>query len=96
MPSDRYPRMYELFGAYFNQDFDLWGDTIHEIASSYKMDSPPDYHREIINEINSFMDEHPNDLDSAFERDYGPGFNPELWGHTTASFLEELKRIFRD
>jgi CdiI immunity protein len=96
MLSDRYPRMYELFGAYFNQDFDLWGDTIPEIVSCYKKDSPPEYHREIINEIDSFVNEHPDDLDSAFERNYDSGFNPALWGHTTASFLDELKRLLSE
>jgi hypothetical protein len=96
MLSDRYPRMYELFGAYFNQDSDLWGDTIPEIISCYKNDSPIEYQREIINEINSFINEHPSDLDSAFERDYGSGFDPHLWGHTAASFLDELKRLLSE
>ncbi|MBN3804307.1 hypothetical protein GXB81_14785 [Paraburkholderia sp. Ac-20336] len=91
MLSDHYPRMHELFGAYFNQDFDLWGNTIPEIISCYKRDSPRDYHYEMIKEINLFMDEHPVDLDSAFEKNYNNGFYPKLWGHTTASFLNELK-----
>ncbi|WP_028226600.1 contact-dependent growth inhibition system immunity protein [Paraburkholderia ferrariae] len=90
---DRYPRMHEIFGAYFNQDFDLWGDTIPEIVACYKRDSPPDYHRELITEIDSFLDEHSKDLDSAFQRDCYSGFNPALWGYTTASFLDELKRL---
>jgi hypothetical protein len=86
--------MYELFGAYLNQDFDLWGDTLAEIVGCYKRDSPPEYHREIVGEIDSFIREHPMDLDSAFERDYGGGVDPVLWGYTTASFFDELKRIF--
>ncbi|MEX3858827.1 contact-dependent growth inhibition system immunity protein [Paraburkholderia sp. BR10923] len=96
MLSDRHPRMYELFGAYFNEDFDLWGNTISEIVSCYKNDSSTEYRKEIIDEINSFMNEHPSDLDSAFERDYGSGFDPNLWGHTTASFLDELKRLLSE
>nr|WP_244195953.1 contact-dependent growth inhibition system immunity protein [Paraburkholderia susongensis] len=85
--------MYELFGAYFNQDFDLWGNTIPEIVSCYKRDSPREYHHELVSEINSFMNEHPVDLDSAFAKNYDSGFYPKLWGHTTASFLDELKRL---
>ncbi|WP_316251705.1 contact-dependent growth inhibition system immunity protein [Paraburkholderia sp. UCT2] len=46
--------------------------------------------------MNSFMNEHPSDLDSAFERDYGAGIDPNLWGHTTASFLDELKRLLSE
>jgi len=85
--------MYELFGAYFNQDFDLSGNTIPEIVACYKRDAPREYRQELINEIDSFMNEHPGDLDSAFERDYNSGFYPKLWGHTIASFLAELKRL---
>jgi hypothetical protein len=39
------------------------------------------------------MDEHSTDLDCAFERSYGSGFDPTLWGYTTESFLNELKRL---
>jgi hypothetical protein len=85
-----------VFRAYFGQDFDLFGDTIPEIVSSYKRDSPQGCHHQLIEEINSFMDEHPTDLDSAFKRDYGSGFNPKLWDHTTASFLDELKRLLSE
>ncbi|MGF6981991.1 hypothetical protein QFZ99_001468 [Paraburkholderia atlantica] len=96
MLSDRYPRMYKLFGAYFNEDFDLWGNTIPEIVSCYKDDSPPEYRKEIIDEINLSINEHLSNLDSAFERDYGSGFDPDLWGHTTASFLDELKLLLSE
>jgi len=80
-------------GAYFGQDFDLFGNTIPEIVAGYKQDASREYHHELINEINSFINEHPNDLDSEFEKDYGSGFDPKLWGHTTTSFLAELKRL---
>lgn len=96
MRSDRYPRMYELFGGYFNQDFDLSGNTIPEILFCYKGDSTREDRLELIQELDSFMNEHPNDLDAAFERDYGSGFDPVLWGHTTASFLEQLKCLLRE
>ncbi|MCC8401172.1 hypothetical protein LJ655_04555 [Paraburkholderia sp. MMS20-SJTN17] len=96
MLSSRYPKMYQLFGAYLNQDFDLWGDTIPEVVSCYKRDCPRESHLEMINEINSFMSEHLDDLDSAFEKDYGQDFDPELWGYTTTSFLHELKRLLSE
>jgi|SRR5579863_1389849 len=96
MLSRRYPRMYSLFGAYLNQDFDLWGDSLEEIVGCFKRDSPPECRREIIDEINSFVAEHPMDLDSAFEKDYGGGFDPILWGYTVTSFFDELKRLFSE
>ncbi|HEY2024867.1 contact-dependent growth inhibition system immunity protein [Paraburkholderia sp.] len=96
MLSDRYPNMYQFFGGYLNQDFDLSGDTIPAIVSCYRSECPRENHLEMIHEINSFISEHPDDLDSAFEKDYGQDFDPALWGHTTASFLEELKRLLRE
>lgn len=96
MLSRRYPRMYEIFGAYFNQDYDIWGETIEEIVECYKRDSSSEHCRELIGEIDKFICDHPSDLDSAFERDYGDDFDPQLWGHTAISFLEELKRLLTD
>ncbi|MCC8396601.1 hypothetical protein LJ656_28840 [Paraburkholderia sp. MMS20-SJTR3] len=96
MLSKRHPEMYQLFGAYLNQDCRLWGDTLFEIVSCYKSDSERAHHLELIQEIDLFISEHPEDLDAAFETDYGQDFDPELWGYTTASFLEELKRMLRE
>ncbi|NML34089.1 hypothetical protein HHL14_25075 [Paraburkholderia sp. G-4-1-8] len=93
MLSTRYPYMYQLFGAYLNEDSDIWGDTLPEIIACYKRDCPRENQLGIIDEANSFINEHPNDLDSAFKKDYGRNFSPKLWGYTTASFLEELKRL---
>ncbi|TDV08335.1 contact-dependent growth inhibition system immunity protein [Paraburkholderia caballeronis] len=93
MPSDRYPGMRTFFGGYLNQDYELAGDTIPEIVACYKGDSPRECHFEMVHEIEAFMAEHPQDLDVAFETDYGSSFDPKLWGYTTASFLEELKGL---
>ncbi|MCC8391203.1 hypothetical protein LJ656_01265 [Paraburkholderia sp. MMS20-SJTR3] len=93
MLTERHPRMNEIFGGYLNQDYDLSGNKITEIVSCYKKDSPPKYHRELITEILSFMEEYRDDLDFAYEKIYGTEFSPELWGHKTNSFLNELARI---
>ncbi|MFT4065331.1 contact-dependent growth inhibition system immunity protein [Paraburkholderia sp.] len=87
--------MRHIFTVYFGQDFDLFGDTVPEIVSCYRRDES---HRreDLIREIGSFIGEHPKDLDAAFERDYGSAFDPESWGHTTASFLDELKRLLSE
>ncbi|WP_178392141.1 contact-dependent growth inhibition system immunity protein [Burkholderia sp. SRS-W-2-2016] len=44
-------------------------------------------------ELNQLWKAHAHDLNDAFEQAYGSQFGPELWGYTTASFLEELRRI---
>lgn len=52
-------------------------------------------HEDPVREIDTFRNEHPNDLDAAF----GPfrrGFRPEGWGYTTASFLDEIQRLLSE
>lgn len=87
--------MHELFGAYLNQDYDIWGETIPEIVACYMGDSPPEFHAELIKEIEKFMGDHPEDLKDAFDTSYGAGFDPELWGYKVDEFLLELTRLLR-
>ncbi|KAB0633354.1 contact-dependent growth inhibition system immunity protein [Burkholderia latens] len=96
MLSTQRPHMYEIFGAYFNQDFDIWGNTIDEIVKCYKDDSTASDRSELILEIDQFIAEHPRDLESAFYANYNNGFDPVLWGYNAASFLEELKRLLAE
>ncbi|MCC8391209.1 hypothetical protein LJ656_01295 [Paraburkholderia sp. MMS20-SJTR3] len=96
MSPEQYSQMEQIFGAYFGEDFDLFGDTIPEIISCYKNTNPRHYHHQLIDEINLFLHDHPNDLDAAFEKEYGSGFDPKLWGHTTISFLSELTRLLSE
>jgi len=96
MLSDRYPQMYSFFGAYLNQDYDLCGDTFEEVVEYFKRIKSRDRCLEMVREIDAFMAEHPDDLDSAFERDYGQEIDHTYWGYTTVSFLEDLKRLLRE
>ncbi|WP_309491472.1 contact-dependent growth inhibition system immunity protein [Trinickia mobilis] len=90
-----YPEMNQIFGAYLNEDCSYWGNTIAEIVNAYKRDASGEDIRKAISEIERFTKENEGDLDSAFEEAYGSRFGPELWGYTTISFLEELKRILQ-
>jgi hypothetical protein len=73
-----YPELDQLFETYFNQDFDLWGNTICD---------------QLINEADRFMQEHPDDLDEALLARYGNDFDPAPWGHTARSFFELVQRL---
>ncbi|WP_322010975.1 contact-dependent growth inhibition system immunity protein [Paraburkholderia sp. J12] len=90
-----YPELNHFFGAYLNQDYDLAGETIEEIVECYKQGTPPDAHKRMLFEMEHFKSEYP-DLDEAFEETYGNDFSPELWGYTTASFFDELKRLLSE
>jgi len=94
MPSERYPEMGLAFGIYFGQDCHLFGDTIPEMVNAFRNDCPQ--YRNLPRELDAFVAEHPDDLDAAFEEDFGSGFDPQFWGYTTVSFFEEIKRLLRE
>ena len=91
-----YPEIDQLLHVYFGEDFDIWGNTIEELVGCYKRDSPIGDHQALLDEIASFRQAHPNDLDTAFLASYKNFFNPPLWGHTTDSFLTEVDRLLRE
>ncbi|MBC8731035.1 contact-dependent growth inhibition system immunity protein [Paraburkholderia sp. UCT2] len=91
-----YPELNQLFGVYLNEDFSYWGNTIKVIVGCYRRDSSRESLRNILVEIENFERENFSNLDDAFEEAYGSQFGPELWGYTTASFLDELKRLLSE
>lgn len=93
--SDPYPEMDQLFGVYLNQDYSYWGDTIEKVVQRYKTDSPAEDITSLLKEIDRFEQAHPHDMDQAFGTAYGFDFAPSLWGHTTASFFQELRSILK-
>ncbi|MGF6552966.1 contact-dependent growth inhibition system immunity protein [Paraburkholderia youngii] len=95
--SERYPAMEHIFTTYFGQDFDLFGNTVPEIITSYKRNESY-WHRNLIRELASFRSEHPNenDLEAAFQKWFRRGFRYEVDGYTTASFLDEIQRLLSE
>ncbi|MGF6479455.1 contact-dependent growth inhibition system immunity protein [Paraburkholderia sp. JPY419] len=90
-----YPEFHVLFGAYLNQDSEYWGETVDEIVSCFKRDSSPEEIQATLAEIDKFKKETGENLDEIFSETYGFNFDPILWGYTTESFFEELKRLLR-
>ncbi|HLX01879.1 MAG TPA: contact-dependent growth inhibition system immunity protein [Trinickia sp.] len=96
MKSDQtYPELDQLFGGYLNQDYYYIGETIEEIVTCYKNEITPSMRQAVLAEIEKFKREHSEDLDAEFYKIYGCAFNPKLWGHTTASFFDEMKHILQ-
>ena len=79
--ASKFPELDELFGVYFNQDFDLWGDTIEEIVAAYSKDTIRERRDALHNEVDIYVEAHPSDLDSAFTARYGFDFDPAPWVH---------------
>ena len=91
-----YPHLDLLIHGYFNEDFDLWGDNVEEIVSCFKNESDQALHKLVIEDIDRFERDHSANLDGSFAEVYGLYVDPEPWGHTTASFFEELKRLLKE
>jgi hypothetical protein len=93
MTESAYQNLWQLMAGYFNEDSDLWGGNVQEIVACFKSESNEEFQKAVLDEIIRFENENTGFLDSAFEREFGHQFGPELWGYTTASFLEEVKGI---
>ncbi|MCC8391202.1 hypothetical protein LJ656_01260 [Paraburkholderia sp. MMS20-SJTR3] len=89
-----YPQFDTLFGAYLNQDSDMWGDTLAEVVVCFKKDSTPRQLEATLVEIDKFKEEASINLDKIFHEAYGFDFNPISWGYSsTNDFFEDLKKI---
>ena len=86
-----YPELDQLFGAYLNQDYSYWGDTLEAVVEACRRDSSPENVQALADEIDAFSVAHAHDLDEAFSQAWGFDFDPSLWNHTTTSFLAALR-----
>lgn len=89
---EQYPELEQFIGAYFIEDFDIFGETIEEIALCYKRVAGNARIQQACLEMDKFISDNKVGADVAFAERWG-SFDPALWGHTTASFFDELKRI---
>ncbi|SEC64993.1 contact-dependent growth inhibition system immunity protein [Paraburkholderia caballeronis] len=92
----KYENLNQLIRGRFNEDFDLWGNSIPELVLSFKNGCPRSMIDATAFEIDQFKTDNAGNLDAAFEREFGKQCSPPLWGHTTDSFLEELKRLLSE
>ncbi|WP_233831905.1 contact-dependent growth inhibition system immunity protein [Paraburkholderia sp. ZP32-5] len=88
-----YENLYQLICGRFHEDFDLFGNTIEELVLSFTRECTPEEINATVTDIDRFKGDHAGNLDTAFEEQFGRQFDPTLWGHTTESFLDELKRL---
>ncbi|PCE31092.1 contact-dependent growth inhibition system immunity protein [Burkholderia ubonensis] len=91
--AQEYPRLFTILGSYLGQDSDLWGATFDEIIACYKSESTDAERAELLREIDLFEERYRSNLDEVFLEAYGHDFNPKLWGFTTVSFFDALRRI---
>lgn len=91
----KYSAIAEFMGGWFHQDFDLEGGTVSEVMNSFRVMTPIADQMKLKSEIGRFLDEHPDDLDEAFEATFRPDVIPSALSGSTRAFLEEVAYCLR-
>lgn len=87
-----YPELDNLIGAYLNQDYSYYADTLEGVIEAFKEDATAEQVQLVRADIAHFLRDHSHDLEQAFEAAFCRDFDPKLWGLTAESFLKNLDR----
>ena len=93
MSNGKYENLEQLSVSRFHEDYSLYGDSLPALVRSYAEKVSARDRVATISDIERFRRDHRRDIDAAFDVAYGRYCDPVLWGHTAASFLDELKRL---
>lgn len=88
-----YTALSQFLGGWFHQDFDIEGNTVPEVLDAFRAVTPPEEQAKLKSDIQRFLDEHPNDLDSAFEETFEPDIIASALSGSTRGFLEEIRDL---
>jgi hypothetical protein len=88
-----YTALSQFMGGWFHQDFDIEGNTVPEVLDAFRAVTPPGEQAKLKSDIQRFLDEHPNDLDSAFEETFKPDIVASALSGSTRGFLEEIRDL---
>ncbi|WP_231572333.1 contact-dependent growth inhibition system immunity protein [Pantoea eucalypti] len=83
--------MERLFGFFFGQDYDLFGETVEEILDSYLETENPKTAAKVCQEAEYLLSSNDQVLTETFESISQGEFYPEPWGETVRTFLEKIK-----
>jgi hypothetical protein len=88
-----YTALSQFLGGWFHQDFDIEGNTVPEVLDAFRAVTPPEEQAKLKSDIQRFLDEHPSDLDSAFEETFKPDIIASALSGSTRGFLEEIRDL---
>lgn len=89
---EQYPALNDLLAGYFHEDYDLFGETIAEVALAYKQVSTPEEIALVCREMDKFVLEFGSGAAAAYAENWG-SFNPAGGGYSIPAFFDELKRV---
>lgn len=90
MTVSRYPDLWQLIGAYFNQDFDMFGDSIEELIALYISESDSVTRKRVIKDIDRFVSENAGTVEEAYCREFGEEID---WGISHQEFLKKIRLL---
>lgn len=93
MTDNRYPRLADLIGGWFHQDYDIEGETVAEVIGAFRAVTPPDEQAALRADISAFLIDHPERLDERFEVLFRPDVTPSTLSGSTRAFLEEIHAL---
>ena len=81
--------LYQFFGGYFNQDWDLDAASPEEVVLDFKRESDPKEVQELAQSILRYADKFKNDadLDNALFKELDCYYSPSLKGQSAKSWL---------
>lgn len=88
----KYPCLDVLFGVYFSQDSDLFGDTTQEIMASYCKNESGLMRKYLRNEISEFIDDFL-DVDAELECRYPMEWDSKKMEPPAKIFLKEILNL---
>lgn len=98
-----YPELFQLFGGYFNRDYDLVTKVdrnkplFPQLIQQYKEDSPSEDTDKAITELEEIINKHYNStiLENLFN-ELGNEFDVSFYGYTHQQFLIEMLKLLKE
>ena len=94
MTHPTYPELWQLFGAYFHQDWDLAGPDWQTVLAEYVETAEPETVRRAASELSALLHDTPDDgeLRRFVLDDLGCEYLPEPGGLSMREWLMEMQR----
>lgn len=93
MTANRYPRLADLLGGWFHQDYDIEGETVAEVIGAFRAVTPADQQAALRADISAFLTEHSETIEEDFETIFQPDITPSAFSGSTRAFLEEIQAL---
>jgi hypothetical protein len=92
--TEQFPYLFNLVGGWFHQDYDIEGNSLEEIVSSFKKGAPAEDVVGTRSDIRRFLRLYDGpDLQQAFVRLFEPGVLPAAWNMDLKQWLLKIDEL---